>query len=79
MRPTNRAILMSERRDYSLSGDYRKIIGKAQDLKWEILKYDDPEEPLCCTDVDRLNKKEDSKSITGDVVCLLRPASHVDK
>ncbi|XP_019814214.2 pseudouridylate synthase 7 homolog isoform X2 [Bos indicus] len=41
-------------RDYSLSGAYRKIIIRPQNVSWEVVAYDDPKIPLFNTDVDNL-------------------------
>ncbi|XP_067861118.1 pseudouridylate synthase 7 homolog isoform X2 [Heptranchias perlo] len=41
-------------RDYSLSGAYRKIIIRPQNVTWEILVYDDNKIPLVHTDVEKL-------------------------
>ncbi|XP_062928239.1 pseudouridylate synthase 7 homolog [Mobula hypostoma] len=41
-------------RDYSLSGAYRKIIIRPQNVTWEILVYDDKKIPLVQTDVEKL-------------------------
>ena len=39
---------------YTLTGDYRKIVGRAKDLEWKVLKYDDPRETLTPSEVDKL-------------------------
>ncbi|XP_069085955.1 pseudouridylate synthase 7 homolog [Pleurodeles waltl] len=44
-------------RDYSLSGAYRKIIILPQNVKWELVAYDDPRIPLVQTDVEKLEGK----------------------
>uniref|UniRef100_A0A6I8NUA7 Pseudouridylate synthase 7 homolog n=1 Tax=Ornithorhynchus anatinus TaxID=9258 RepID=A0A6I8NUA7_ORNAN len=44
-------------RDYSLSGAYRKIIIRPQNVSWEVIAYDDPRIPLFNTDVDNLEGK----------------------
>uniref|UniRef100_A0A2K5EQA3 Pseudouridylate synthase 7 homolog n=1 Tax=Aotus nancymaae TaxID=37293 RepID=A0A2K5EQA3_AOTNA len=44
-------------RDYSLSGAYRKIIIRPQNVSWEVVAYDDPKIPLFNTDVDNLEGK----------------------
>uniref|UniRef100_UPI00398ED770 pseudouridylate synthase 7 homolog isoform X2 n=1 Tax=Pristiophorus japonicus TaxID=55135 RepID=UPI00398ED770 len=41
-------------RDYSLSGAYRKIIIRPQNVTWGILVYDDNKIPLVHTDVEKL-------------------------
>lgn len=44
-------------RDYSLSGAYRKIIIRPQNVSWAVVAYDDPKIPLFNTDVDNLEGK----------------------
>ncbi|KAJ6666333.1 hypothetical protein lerEdw1_000606 [Lerista edwardsae] len=44
-------------RDYSLSGAYRKIIIRPQNVNWELVVYDDPKIPLFNTDLDKLEGK----------------------
>ncbi|OXB71834.1 UNVERIFIED_CONTAM: hypothetical protein H355_015588 [Colinus virginianus] len=44
-------------RDYSLSGAYRKIIIRPQNVSWEVVAYDDPRIPLFTTDLDKLEGK----------------------
>uniref|UniRef100_A0A8B9PCZ4 Pseudouridylate synthase 7 homolog n=1 Tax=Apteryx owenii TaxID=8824 RepID=A0A8B9PCZ4_APTOW len=44
-------------RDYSLSGAYRKIIIRPQNVNWEVVAYDDPRIPLFNTDLDKLEGK----------------------
>ncbi|XP_074840256.1 pseudouridylate synthase 7 homolog [Carettochelys insculpta] len=44
-------------RDYSLSGAYRKIIIRPQNVSWEVVAYDDPRIPLFSTDLDKLEGK----------------------
>ncbi|KAM6321524.1 pseudouridylate synthase 7 homolog isoform 1-T1 [Aegotheles albertisi] len=44
-------------RDYSLSGAYRKIIIRPQDVNWAVVAYDDPKIPLFTTDLDKLEGK----------------------
>uniref|UniRef100_A0A3Q2HYZ2 Pseudouridylate synthase 7 homolog n=1 Tax=Equus caballus TaxID=9796 RepID=A0A3Q2HYZ2_HORSE len=44
-------------RDYSLSGAYRKVVIRPQNVSWEVVAYDDPKIPLFNTDVDNLEGK----------------------
>ncbi|XP_041112276.1 pseudouridylate synthase 7 homolog [Polyodon spathula] len=44
-------------RDYSLSGAYRKIITRPQEVSWEVISYDDLKIPLVHTDVEKLERK----------------------
>ena len=41
-------------RDYSLSGDYRHIVVKPQDVTWETTRYDDITQPLVYGDLEKL-------------------------
>nr|XP_023019987.1 pseudouridylate synthase 7 homolog isoform X1 [Leptinotarsa decemlineata] len=52
-------------RSYNLSGDYRKILGRAKDLSWKIMKYDDPTEDLIRSDFQELQGKPEPVSIEG--------------
>lgn len=52
-------------RDFSLSGDYRKIIVKPNDLLYEIVLYSDEKIALTKSDLDVVdleNKKEEKTS-----------------
>ena len=42
------------RREYSLSGSYRKILHLPKDLSWSILRYTDPDVALAQSDEDKL-------------------------
>ncbi|XP_044752070.1 pseudouridylate synthase 7 homolog [Coccinella septempunctata] len=48
---------------YTLSGAYRKILGSVQDLKWKVMKYNDPNNSLILSDFDVLRKIEEPKDI----------------
>ncbi|XP_044279389.1 pseudouridylate synthase 7 homolog isoform X1 [Varanus komodoensis] len=45
-------------RDYSLSGAYRKIIIRPQNVSWELVAYEDPKIPLFATDLDKMEGKQ---------------------
>ncbi|XP_042905164.1 pseudouridylate synthase 7 homolog [Parasteatoda tepidariorum] len=45
----------SKTKSYSLSGDYRKIIVIPEEVKWEIIHYNDNTIPLSLSDLDVLN------------------------
>ncbi len=47
-------LLISNTRDYSLLGSYRKILQLPDALSWKILRYTDPDVPLAQSDEDRL-------------------------
>ncbi|XP_053113399.1 pseudouridylate synthase 7 homolog isoform X2 [Hemicordylus capensis] len=51
-------------RDYSLSGAYRKIIIRPQNVSWELVEYDDPKIPLFNTDLDKLEGKPPAVLLT---------------
>ncbi|XP_077196455.1 pseudouridylate synthase 7 homolog isoform X1 [Paroedura picta] len=51
-------------RDYSLSGAYRKIIIRPQNVSWETVAYDDPKIPLFNTDLDKLEGKPPAVLLT---------------
>lgn len=48
---------------YTVSGGYRKILGRMQDLKWKIMKYNDPNNSLILSDFDVLRKIEEPKDL----------------
>ncbi|RIA96010.1 pseudouridine synthase [Glomus cerebriforme] len=50
-------------KELSLSGSYRKIMGKPSDLSWKIFKYDDPNISLSLTDLDLLDGKSEPESL----------------
>ncbi|XP_060548661.1 pseudouridylate synthase 7 homolog isoform X3 [Pantherophis guttatus] len=52
-------------RDYSLSGAYRKVIIRPQNVSWELIEYDDPKIPLFTTDLDKLEGKIPAALATG--------------
>ncbi|TRY56943.1 hypothetical protein DNTS_023878 [Danionella cerebrum] len=43
-------------RDYSLSGAYRRVVIRPQEVHWELIPYDDHRVPLIHTDVEKLEK-----------------------
>ncbi|XP_070611214.1 pseudouridylate synthase 7 homolog isoform X2 [Erythrolamprus reginae] len=52
-------------RDYSLSGAYRKIIIRPQNVSWELIEYGDPKIPLFTTDLDKLEGRTPAALATG--------------
>ncbi|KAG1447865.1 hypothetical protein G6F56_009121 [Rhizopus delemar] len=38
-----------------LNGDYRPILSKPEQMQWSFIRYNDPVEKLCNTDIDRLH------------------------
>ncbi|GBC02793.1 hypothetical protein RclHR1_04820011 [Rhizophagus clarus] len=59
-------------KDFSLSGSYRKIMGKPSDLSWKIFKYDDQDISLSLTDLDLLDGKSDPESLPDGKNTALR-------
>ncbi|CAI2166675.1 12705_t:CDS:10 [Funneliformis geosporum] len=51
-------------KDFSLSGSYRKLMGKPSDLSWKFFKYDDSNVSLALTDIDLLDGKSEPESLT---------------
>lgn len=43
-------------RTYGLNGIYRHMMSKPSDLKWKFLNYDDPDQSLITSDLNRLTK-----------------------
>ncbi|CAG9853941.1 unnamed protein product [Phyllotreta striolata] len=43
-------------KSYTLSGSYRKILGKVEDLSWNIVKYNKPTDNLILSDLQELKK-----------------------
>jgi tRNA pseudouridine13 synthase len=43
--------LIQKDKELTLGGDYRKLICKPHDVQWEILRYEDPLQPLIQTDL----------------------------
>ncbi|KAJ3105781.1 multisubstrate pseudouridine synthase 7 [Phlyctochytrium planicorne] len=52
-------------REISLSGDYRRLLTKPDNVKWNIYSYNDPDVPLSLTDVDVLEGKPAPISVDG--------------
>ena len=57
-------------REYMLSGAYRYILGRAGNMEWKILRYNDPQCDLAITDVDRINEVSESKHDDGILKAL---------
>ncbi|XP_050306866.1 pseudouridylate synthase 7 homolog [Anthonomus grandis grandis] len=47
---------------YNLSGTYRKIIQKPENLEWKIMLYNDPTDNLILSDLEALQKKPEPQS-----------------
>jgi len=57
-------------REYSLPGAYRAIVGRPQDLQWDVLKYSSSEDDLGYTDLDAINELPVSSHDIGDLKAL---------
>ncbi|KAI8366468.1 pseudouridine synthase [Choanephora cucurbitarum] len=50
----------------SLTGDYRAMLSKPEQMSWSFIRYDDPTEKLCNTDVDKLENAPEPMGIEGN-------------
>ncbi|KAF9357562.1 multisubstrate pseudouridine synthase 7 [Mortierella sp. AD094] len=50
-------------KDYSLTGSYRAILSKPENVEWEILRYDEPNLPLTLTDLEKLENKPKPEAV----------------
>lgn len=57
-------------REYSLSGNYRRIFSKPSNLSWEVVKYNDGDQQLALTDLDRLNHRTLEATPAGQFTAL---------
>ncbi|KAJ8921000.1 hypothetical protein NQ315_015796 [Exocentrus adspersus] len=48
---------------YTLSGNYRKMLAKVNDLSWKIMRYDDPNENLIRSDFEELKGHPEPKGV----------------
>lgn len=64
-------------RTYTLSGSYRKIFGKVEDLTWKIVNYNDPTDNLILSDLQQLKGEtklqidESKKNFCKNVLLLI--------
>ena len=49
----------------ALSGDYRRVIHKPEQLSWKLLDYSDPDEPLALSELERLAGGQEPKALQG--------------
>ncbi|RKP37850.1 pseudouridine synthase [Dimargaris cristalligena] len=42
----------------SLPGSYRRVLGQVEDATFKFIRYEDPSQPLCITDMDRAQNRE---------------------
>ncbi|XP_071810344.1 pseudouridylate synthase 7 homolog [Asterias amurensis] len=59
-------------RDYSLTGTYRKIVVKPDNVSWSIIPYNDVVYPLVLSDLDRLEGKQPPQVETDGQLRALR-------
>ncbi|CAG8485378.1 10183_t:CDS:10 [Acaulospora morrowiae] len=59
-------------KDLSLTGSYRKIIGKPKDVFWKTFRYNDPKIPLALNDLEVLQGKSEPESIPDGAYLALR-------
>ncbi|RHZ79852.1 hypothetical protein Glove_140g75 [Diversispora epigaea] len=59
-------------KDFSLPGDYRKIMGKPKHVSWQLFRYNDPNVPLSLTDLDILQGNSEPESIPDGEYLALR-------
>ena len=50
----------------ALSGDYRRIVHKPEDLKWKLLEYNDPDEPLALSELEILSGGKQPAALQGE-------------
>lgn len=54
-------------RSYSLSGAYRHIVKKPDNVAWKCVQYSDPFADLILSDLDELRRKEPIKDLSGNI------------
>ncbi|KAL1918034.1 uncharacterized protein VTP21DRAFT_3300 [Calcarisporiella thermophila] len=59
-------------KDYSLSGNYRNIVSKPGNVSWSLLRYDDPNLPLCRTDLEILENVPEPQGVADGKYLALR-------
>ena len=69
----------SETKEFTLGGDYRKMLCRVDDLTWNVVAYDEPTAPLIETDLMNLTgdslKFNDTGALLGLVVGFTLPSS----
>ncbi|ORZ05755.1 pseudouridine synthase [Lobosporangium transversale] len=58
--------MLRSNKDYSLTGSYRYILTKPENVEWEIVRYNEPNLPLTLTDLDRLEGKTKAEGVVDD-------------
>ncbi|GAA5811004.1 hypothetical protein MFLAVUS_004433 [Mucor flavus] len=56
----------------NLSGDYRNMLSKPDDMAWSFIRYNDPTEKLCNTDIDRLENAPEPVGVQGGQYLALK-------
>lgn len=49
-----------------MSGKYRKIMAKVEDLSWHVLRYNDPNDNLIRSDYEELRGFDEPKNAPGN-------------
>lgn len=50
---------------HALTGDYRRIVHKPEGLRWKVLEYSDPDEPLAVSELERLSGMKEPAALQG--------------
>lgn len=74
----DRARLETDCREYTLTGDYRLLMARPEDLEWSFVTYSDPRADLVQTDLTELRAKSRSLPANDDAGAhtSLRPRSY---
>jgi len=73
--------LKSKHKDLTLAGDYRRLLGRAEDLSWETLTYTEPRANLQLTDFDVIRGqslqtiRDNANAAKGDGARALPPSA----
>lgn len=57
-----------------LNGDYRSMLSKPDHMGWSFIRYNDPTEKLCNTDIDRIENVAEPVGVEGNqknIPCVL--------
>jgi len=55
-------------KEFSFAGSYRKLIGRAKNLEYQIRRYNDTTQQLVYTDLDLLNFKQQEKPVENQIL-----------
>lgn len=64
-------------RTYTVSGAYRKLISKVQNLSWKTVKYNDPNDNLIRSDLEELNGEEEPQDAPGKKRKLIKSTHQI--